>query len=75
MTGRPVPPVPPVPPAPAAHVQVTALRTAFPDYTFNLIRHRDNKVRFEALSRDGGDPYCLISDDATEIWQALRARG
>jgi hypothetical protein len=54
---------------------VTALRTAFPDYTFNLIRHRDEQPRFEALSRDGGDPYCLISADATEIWRALRAGG
>jgi hypothetical protein len=62
----------PVPPAPAAHVQVTALRTAFPDYTFNVIRHRDDKPRFEALSRDGGSPYCLISDDASEIWRELR---
>ena len=65
MTGWPVPPAP-------AHVQVTALRTAFPGYRFNLIRHRDEKPRFEALSRDGGDPYCLISDDAREIWRELR---
>jgi hypothetical protein len=65
----------PVPPEPTAHVQVTALRTAFPDYTFNLIRRRGERPRFEAVSRDGGDPYCLISDDATEIWQALRAKG
>ena len=62
----------PGPPAPAVHVQVTALRTAFPDYTFNVIRHRDDKPRFEALSRDGGSPYCLISDDASEIWRELR---
>jgi hypothetical protein len=62
----------PVPPAPAAHVQVTALRTAFPDYTFNVIRRRGDKPRFEALSRDGGSPYCLISDDAGEIWRELR---
>ena len=62
----------PGPPAPAAHVQVTALQTAFPDYTFNVIRHRDDKPRFEALSRDGGSPYCLISDDASEIWRELR---
>lgn len=66
MTGRQLPP------APAAHVQVTALRTAFPGYTFNLIRHRDEKPRFEAVSRDGGSPYCLISADAREIWRELR---
>jgi hypothetical protein len=68
MTGRPVLS------APAAHVQVAALRTAFPEYTFNLIRHRDEKPRFEALSRDGGSPYCLISEDAGEIWRELRKR-
>ncbi len=64
----------PTPPSPAAHVQVAALRTAFPGYTFNLIRHWDEKPRFEALSRDGGSPYCLISEDATEIWRELRKR-
>jgi hypothetical protein len=62
----------PVPPAPTAHVQVTAPRTAFPGYTFNLLRHRGGRPRFEAVSRDGGDPYCLISDDAGEIWRELR---
>jgi hypothetical protein len=65
----------PVPSAPSAHVQVAALRTAFPNYTFNLIRHRDEKPRFEAVSRDGGSPYCLISDDAREIWSELRGKG
>ncbi len=70
MTGSPGPP-----PEPAAQVQVMALRTAFPGYTFNLIRYRGGRPRFEALSRGGGDPYCLISDDATEIWRELRAQG
>jgi hypothetical protein len=62
----------PVPPAPAPHAQVLALRTAFPDYTFNLLRHRGGTPRFEAVSRDGGSPYCLISEDAGEIWRELR---
>lgn len=62
----------PLPPAPAAHVQVTALRTAFPDYTFNLIRHQGEPARYEAFSRDGSSPYCLISTDAREIWRELR---
>ena len=69
MTGRPAPS------APAAHVEVAALRTAIPKYTFNLIRHRDEKPRFEAVSRDGGNPYCLISEDAREIWRELRGEG
>ena len=65
----------PIPPSSAAHVQVSALRTAFPGYTFNLLRHWGEKPRIEALSRDGGSPYCLISDDAREIWRELRGKG
>jgi len=40
-----------------------------------LIRNRDEKPRFEAVSRDGGDPYCLISEDVREIWRELRCKG
>jgi hypothetical protein len=61
-----------LPTAPSAHVQVTALRTAFPDYAFNLIRHHGEKPRYEAVSRDGRSPYCLISTDAREIWHELK---
>ncbi len=49
-------------------------RSIFPEYTFNLIRNRDEKPRFEALSRDGGNPYCLLSEDAREIWRELRGK-
>jgi hypothetical protein len=63
----------PVPPTRAAHVQAAALRAAFPQYAANVITRWDNKPRFEVVSRDGGDPYCLISDDAREIWHALTA--
>jgi hypothetical protein len=30
------------------------------------------KPRFEAVSREGGSPYALISSDAREIWRELR---
>ena len=72
MTGGPVPPTPPTPPTPAVHVQAAALRAAFPRYAVSVITRWDDKPRFEVVSRDGGDPYCLISDDAREIWDALR---
>ena len=65
----------PVPASPAAHVQVSALRTAFPGYTFNLLRHWGEKPRIEALSRDGGSPYCLISDDATRDMARAAGQG
>jgi hypothetical protein len=59
------------PPAPETRAQLEALRQAFPDYAVGLIRKGD-RTRFEAVSRNGGNPYCLISDDAREIWRELR---
>ena len=58
---------------PSAHVQAAALRTAFPGYTVSVLARRGEKPRFELVSRDGGDPYCLISEDAHEIWRELRS--
>ena len=54
----------PVPPAPSAHIQAAALRAAFPQYTVKVIRQPRERPRFELVSRDGGDPYCLISTRA-----------
>lgn len=51
--------------------QLNALRAAFPDYSFRVIRWDGRKPRYEALSQSGCDPWCLISDDAREIWGAL----
>ncbi len=60
---------------PSAYLQAAALRTAFPQYAVSVITSWwDNKPRIEAISRDGeGDPYCLISEDAREIWRELRS--
>jgi hypothetical protein len=60
----------PIPPDPSVHVQATALRCVSRlhdqcDYRWG------QKPRFEAVSRDGGSPYCLISADAREIWREL----
>jgi hypothetical protein len=59
------------PPPPSRIVQLTALRTAFPGYTFNVIVTGD-KPRLEAVAKDLSSPvYCLISADAREIWREL----
>jgi hypothetical protein len=59
------------PPPPDQEIQAEALRTAFPGYTVNIIV-TGGKARFEAVRRDGGSPYCLISQDAREIWRELK---
>jgi hypothetical protein len=64
----------PIPPSPSAHVQAAALRAAFPGYIVNVITRWGDQPRFEAVSRDGGSPYCLISADAREIWRELRGQ-
>jgi hypothetical protein len=59
-------------PLPAARIQAAALRAAFPRYVVNVIvPAHGEKPRFEAVSRDDGNPYCLISSDAREIWREL----
>ena len=58
--------------ASSALVQAAALRAAFPGYLINVHVRQRGKPRFEAVSREGGDPYCLISSDAQEIWRELR---
>jgi hypothetical protein len=57
---------------PNAALQAAALRAAFPSYVVNVIISRGGRPRFEVVSRDGGNPYCLISSDAREIWRELR---
>ena len=61
------------PSPPSTRVQAAALRAAFPGYIVNVIvMAHGEKPRFELVSRDGSNPYCLISSDAREIWQELR---
>ena len=57
-----------------ASVQAAALRAAFPGYAVNVLRQRGERPRFEVVHRDGGSPYCLISDDPREIWLELRSQ-
>ncbi len=49
-----------------------ALRIAFPRYSVNILPRRGGRPRYEVVSRDGSNLYCLISDDAREIWRELR---
>jgi hypothetical protein len=57
---------------PVPRVQAAALRAAFPGYVVNVIvMAHGEKPRYELVSKDGGDPYCLISSDAREIWWEL----
>ena len=59
-----------IPASPRA--QLTALRMTFGDaYVFNVIV-RGDKLRYEAVAKDGRSPYCLISTDASEIWHELK---
>lgn len=55
-----------------AHVQAAQLQAAFPGYHVTVIMRWDGP-RFELVSKDDANPWCLISPDAREIWRELRA--
>lgn len=56
-----------------AHTRAAELGAAFPGYAIQVLPGRDGRhPRYEALNRNGGSPYCLISDDPYEIWHSLR---
>jgi hypothetical protein len=55
------------------YLQAQALRGAFPDWSIAVRTRAGGPARIEAVNRDGGDPYCLISPDPGEIWRELRA--
>jgi hypothetical protein len=60
---------------PLAQVQAAALQAAFPRYVVNVVSHYGEPPRFEVVSKDSGPGlYCLISEDALEIWRELRDR-
>ncbi len=60
------------PPRLGALVQAAAIRAAFPQYAVNVLHRRGGRPRIEVVNRDGGNPYCLISTDALEIWRELQ---
>jgi hypothetical protein len=52
-----------IPPA----VQAAALRKAFPSYSV-FVSTKGAVPRFELVAKDDGNPWCLISANAHEIW-------
>jgi hypothetical protein len=55
----------------APRTQAAALQEAFPSYAVTVsVRHGD-RPRFEVITRNDGNPWCLISDDADEIRREL----
>ena len=51
--------------------QAAALQEAFPSYSVSVSIHCD-QTRFELVTRDDGNPWCVISSDAQEIWRELQ---
>jgi len=56
------------------YLQAEALRRAFPAWGFAVQVWTSGLLYIEAVNRDGGDLYALISSDPREIWAELRAR-
>lgn len=60
--------------------QARALAAAFPSYAVSVTEWPsvsswpEAKPRFELVSQDGTQPYCLVSDDVNEIWRVLKGR-
>lgn len=57
------------PPTPG--VQAAALQAAFPSYSVSVHVRPGERPRFEVVTRNDDDPWCLISPDAKEIWHEL----
>jgi hypothetical protein len=60
-------------PAIRLYLQAEQLRRAFPGWQIAVQNWAGDRLRIEAVNRDGGDPYCLISSDPCEVWRELRA--
>jgi hypothetical protein len=56
---------------PTPRVQASALQAAFPSYSVNVTIRPGDRPRFEVITRNDGNPWCLISSDAKEIWHEL----
>jgi hypothetical protein len=55
------------------YTKAAELGAAFPGYAVQVLPSRDGRhPRYEALNRNGGNSYCLISDDLCEIRHSLR---
>jgi len=57
---------------PILEVQAAVLQTAFPSYSVSVTYRPGGRPRFEVVTRNDGNPWCLISSDAKEIWHELK---
>ena len=55
------------------YLQAEALRRAFPAWGFAVQSWTSGRLCIEAVKRDGGGLYALISSDPAEIWRELSA--
>ena len=55
------------------YLQAEALRCEFPAWRFAVQAWTSGQLRIEAVNRDGGGLYALISSDPADIWRELRA--
>jgi hypothetical protein len=57
--------------APSPRARAAAIREAFPSYAVIVSVRQGDRPRFEVVTRNDGNPWCLISADADEIWHEL----
>lgn len=55
------------------YLQAEALRRAFPAWAFAVQAWTNGHLCIEAVNRDGGGVYALISSAPADIWRELRA--
>lgn len=54
-----------------ARTQAAAIREAFPSYAVSVSFRHGERPRFEVVTLNDGNPWCLISPDADEIRHEL----
>ena len=52
-------------------IQAAAIQEAFPSYSVAVSVRQGDHPRFEAVTRNDDNPWCLISAHADEIWHEL----
>jgi hypothetical protein len=55
-----------------AQIEAAALRNAFPLYAVSVSVREGDHPRFEVVTRNDANPWCLISARADEIWRELK---
>jgi hypothetical protein len=55
------------------YLQAEALRREFPAWGFAVQSWTSGQLCIEAVNRDGGGLYAMISSDPADVWRELRA--